>query len=68
MSWPILVHCNASASFLVELFSFTIAYVDLDIAGKRLGENSTQLLSWDWPEDVGSIYWIVPSIVDTIML
>jgi len=39
----------------VELSSFTIAYVDADIAGKRVGENNTQLFSWHWPGDDESI-------------
>jgi len=41
-----MVHCDASTDFLVETFSFTIAFVDPDTAGKRVGENDTQLYSW----------------------
>jgi len=42
--------------------------VDPDIAGKRVGETNTQLFSWHWPGDDGSILPIVPSIVDTTIL
>jgi len=62
------VRCDASNDFLVEPFSFTIAYVDPDIAGKRVGENNTQLFSWHWPGDDESILPIVTSIVDTTIL
>jgi hypothetical protein len=62
------VRCNASNHFFVERFSFTITYVDLDIAGKRVGENNTQLLSGHWPGDDESILPIVTSIVDTTIL
>jgi len=62
------VRCNTSNDFLVELFSFTIAYVDRNIAGKRVGENNTQLFSWHWPGDDESILPIVTSIVDTTIL
>jgi hypothetical protein len=54
--------------FLVEPFSFTIAYVDPDIAGKRVGENNTQLFSWHWPADDELILLIVTSIIDTTIL
>ena len=60
--------CDASTDFLVEPFSFTIAYVDFGIAGKMVGENNTQLFSWHWPRDGESILPIVTSIVDTTML
>jgi len=62
------VRCDASNNFLVEPFSFTIAYVDPDIAGKRVGEYNTQLFSWHWPGDDESILLIVTSIVDTTIL
>jgi len=55
-------------AFLAEPFSFTIAYVDPDIAGKRVGENNTQLFSWHWPADDEWILPIVTSIVDTTIL
>jgi len=42
--------------------------VDPDIAGKRVGENNTQLFSWHWPGDNESILPIVTSIVDTTIL
>jgi len=60
--------CDASNDFLVEPFSFTNGYVDPDIAGKRVGENNTQLFSWHWPGDDESILLIVTSIVDTTIL
>ena len=62
------MRCDASNDFLVEPFSFTIAYVDPDIAGKRVGENNTQLFSWHWPGDDESILPIVTSIVDMSIL
>jgi hypothetical protein len=62
------VRCDASNDFLVEPFSFTIAYMDPDIAGKMVGENNTQLFSWHWPGDDESILPIVTSIVDTTIL
>jgi hypothetical protein len=68
MSLLIMVHCDTSNDFLVEPFSFTIVYVDPDIAGTRVGENNTQPLSWHWPEDDESILPIVTSIVDTTIL
>jgi len=67
-SSQINVCCDTLTNFLVELFSFTIAYVDPDIAGKRVGENNTQLFSWHWPGDDKSILLIVTSIVDTTIL
>jgi len=42
--------------------------VDPDIAGKRVGENNTQLFSWHWPGDDESILPIVTSIVNTTIL
>jgi len=62
------VRRDSSNDFLVESFSFTIAYVDPDIAGKRVGENNTQLFSWHWPGDDESKLPIVASIVDTTIL
>jgi hypothetical protein len=67
-SSPIKVRCDASYDFLVEPFSFIIAYVDPDIAGKRVGENNTHLCSWRWPGDDESILPIVTSIVDTTIV
>jgi len=63
-----MVRCDASNDFLVDPLSFPIAYVDPDIAGKRVGENNTQLLTWHWPGDDESIQPIVTSIVDTTIL
>jgi len=42
--------------------------VDPDIAGKKVGENNTQLFSRHWPGDDESILLIVTSIVDTTIL
>ena len=42
--------------------------MDPDIAGKRVGENNTQLFSWQWPGDDESILPIVTSIVYTTIL
>jgi len=67
-SSPIKLRCNTLTDFLVEPFSFTIAYVDPDIGVKRVGENNTQLFSWHWPGDDESILPIVTSIVDTTIL
>jgi len=53
---------------LVEPFTFTIAHVDPDIAGRSVGENNTQLSSWHWPGDDESKIPIVTSIVDTTIL
>jgi hypothetical protein len=64
----IMVRCDASNDFLVQPFSFTISYLDSDIAGKRVGENITKLFSWHWPGDDESILPIVTSIIDTTML
>jgi hypothetical protein len=42
--------------------------VDLDIAGRRVGEHHSQLLSWHWPGDDESILPILTSIVDSTIL
>jgi len=62
------VRCDAPTDFLVEPFTFTIAYVDPDLAGKRVGETNAQLFSWHWPGDDESILPIVTSIVDMTIL
>jgi len=62
------VRCDASTDFLVEPISFTIAYVDPNIAGKEVGENNTQLFSWHWPGDDESILPIVTSFVNPSIL
>ena len=62
MSWEPLNY------ILVEPPSFTIAYVDPDIAGKRVGENNNHLFSWCWPGDDELILPIVTSIVNTTIL
>jgi hypothetical protein len=55
--------------FFVEPFSFSIAHVDPDIAGNRMGENNTQPFSWHWPGDVESILpLLVTSIVNATIL
>jgi len=64
----IKVRCDTTNDCLVEPFSFTIAYLDPDIAGMRVGENNTQLFSWPWPGDDESILPIFTSIVDTTIL
>jgi len=64
-SLPLKVYCDASSDFLVEPLSFTLYYVDPDLAGKTVCENITQLFSWHWPGDDESILPIVTSIVDT---
>jgi len=64
-SSPIKVRCDAPTDFLVEPCSFTIPYVDSDIAGKRVGESNTQLFSWDWPGGDEAILPIVTSIINT---
>jgi len=65
---PIKAHRDTLTDFLVEPFSFTIAYVDPDIAGIRVGENNTQLFSLHWPGVDESILLIVTSIVDMTIL
>jgi len=62
------VCCDTSTNILVEPFSFTIAYVDPDIAWKRVGEHNTQQFSWYCPGDDESILPIVTSIIDTTIL
>jgi hypothetical protein len=42
--------------------------VDSDIAGKRVGENNTQLFPWHWPGHDESIVPIVTSIVNMSIL
>lgn len=44
-------HCDTQSDLRVEPFSFTIVYVDCDIAGKCVGENNTQIFSQHWPGD-----------------
>jgi len=68
MSSPIKVRCDASTDFVVKPFSFTITYVDPDIAGKRVSENNTRPFSWHWPGDDESILPRVTSIISTTIL
>jgi hypothetical protein len=63
-SSPRIFGSSASTSFLVEPCSLSIAYVDSDIAGKRVGEFDTQVVSWHWPGAVELILPIVTSIID----
>jgi hypothetical protein len=56
------VGCNPLTDFHVVPFSFTILYVDPDIAGKRVGEINPYLFSWHWARDDESILRIVTSI------
>jgi hypothetical protein len=65
---PIKVGWDAWNNCLVEPFSFTIAYVDPDIAGKRVGDNNTQRFSWHRPGDDEAIIPKFTSIVDTTIL
>ena len=62
------VCCDDSSDSLIQPLIFTIVYADPDFAGKRLGENNPQLISWHWPGDDESILLIVASIVDTTIL
>jgi hypothetical protein len=64
----IKVSCDASTDFHVEPCSFFIAYVDRDIAVKRVGENHTPLFAWHQPGDYESIHLIVTSIVHMTIL
>ena len=64
----IKVRCVSANDFLVKPFRFTIAYEDPDIAAQRVGENNTQLFSWQWPGDNESILPIVTSIVHMTIL
>ena len=65
---PIQVRCNASTGFHVEPCSFTIAYVDPDIAWKRVGNSNPQRQLWQWPGDDNSILRIVTLILDMTAL
>lgn len=58
------VRCEASTNSFDEPFIFTIPYPDPDIAAKRVGENTTLLLSCHWPGGDESICPIVISIID----
>jgi hypothetical protein len=51
--------------FHVKSFSFSIPYVDPDIAGNKLDETYMLQFSWHWPWDDESILPIVTSIVHT---
>ena len=62
------MHCDALNDVLVEPFTFTITYVDSNIAGKRVGEKNTQRFSWHWPGDDESILPKVTSIIDTTIM
>jgi len=62
------VRRDASTDLFVEPFKLTIAYVDPDIAAKRVGENKSQIFSWHCAEDNESILPIVTSIMDMNIL
>lgn len=64
----IKVHYDVLTDFLVQPLSCTIAYLDPDIAEKRLGGNNPLLLSWHGPRDSDSILLTVISIVYTTIL
>jgi len=68
MTAPIDVCCIAVTDFVGEQCSFTIAIVYLDTAGKQVGENNTQLFSWQWPEDDEMLLPIITTIVNTTTL
>jgi len=55
-------------TFIVEPFSFAVAYVDPDIAGKKVDEKYMQLFAWHWPWDGESMLPIVTSIIYTTTL
>jgi len=55
--------CDTLTDIHVDPFLFAIAYVDPNIAGKRVGETNTQLFSWQRPGDDDDILPIVTSIV-----
>jgi len=59
------VRCTALNTFLVKPFSFSIAYVDANIAGKEVGENNLKLFSGHCLGDDDSMHLTVISIVDT---
>jgi hypothetical protein len=52
----------------MEQLNLTIAYVDPEIAGKRVGQNHCQRFSWHWPGDDELILPIGTSIVDVTIL
>lgn len=61
--------CNdTSTDRLVRLFNSVIAYVEPDIAAKRVGENNAQLFLWHWAGDDESIHPIVTSFVERTVL
>jgi hypothetical protein len=62
------VSCDSSNDDLVDSFSFTIAHVDPDIAGKRVGKINSQQFSWHWPGDDELILPIVTSIINMTIL
>lgn len=64
----IIVHSDAPTNFLVEPLNFTIAYVDFDIAGKRVGRNTTQQFSSCWPGDNKLRISIVSLIIDVAIV
>jgi len=64
----ITVSCDALTDFHTEPLIFTIAYVDPDIAGKRVIEHNTQLFSGHWCGDDESILPIVTSVAEKIIL
>jgi hypothetical protein len=52
------MHCDTSTDCLVKLFSFLIAYVDPDIAGKWVGEKNAHNLALHWRRDDEAIFSI----------
>jgi hypothetical protein len=55
-------------NFLVKPFRFAVTYLHPAIAGNKVGENNTQLLSCQWPADDDSIQSLVTSTVNMTTL
>jgi hypothetical protein len=62
------VHGDALTTFLVNPCSYTITYLNPDIAGKRVGEYYTSLISWHRPGADESLLTIVTSTANTTIL
>lgn len=56
---------DTSTHFCLKPFRFTIAYVDREIAGKRVHKNSNTLFGLNRHVGAESIFRIGPSTVDT---
>jgi len=62
------VDWDALTAHLVEPLTFTIAYVNPNVAEKRVGENNTQLFALYWPGVDESILQRITSVVNTTIL